>query len=145
MIDIFTRHDVDSDRIEMTGWTSYDQRHAIVASADIALDSFPYHGTTTTCETLWLGVPWITLAGNTHVSRVSASILNVIGCEELIANSVEEYSAKAIELANDLPRLTEYRTRLRAKMQASPLLDRKSFVAKLERAYRDAWRKWCDR
>ncbi|MBC8108352.1 MAG: tetratricopeptide repeat protein [Anaerolineae bacterium] len=143
VIDIFTKHDVDSDRVQMAGWTSYDQRHAIVASADIALDSFPYHGTTTTCETLWLGVPWITLAGRTHVSRVSASILSVIGCPELVANSADEYSAKAIELANDLPRMNDYRTMLRAKMQASPLLDRKNFVAKLEHAYRDAWRKWC--
>lgn len=143
VIDIFAKHDVDGERVQMAGWTSYNQRHAIVASADIALDSFPYHGTTTTCETLWLGVPWITLAGKTHVSRVSASILSVIGCAELIAHSAEEYSAKAIELANDLPRLNHYRTTLRAKMQASPLLDRKSFVAKLEQAYRDAWRTWC--
>jgi predicted O-linked N-acetylglucosamine transferase (SPINDLY family) len=142
VFELFERHGVARDRIMMHGWTRYDQRHAIVASADIALDSFPYHGTTTTCETLWLGVPWITLSGRSHVSRVSASILTVIGCPELIAKDPEEYSSKAIALANDLPRLTQYRTTLRASMQRSPLLDRTSFVAKLENAYRAAWNTW---
>jgi predicted O-linked N-acetylglucosamine transferase (SPINDLY family) len=144
VIDIFARHEVAHDRLDLRGWVRYDQRHAIVASADIALDSFPYHGTTTTCETLWLGVPWITLAGRTHVSRVSASILTVIGCTELIADSADDYTRKAINLATDLPRLNAYRTTLREKMQRSPLLDRKSFVSKLEIAYRGAWRKWCN-
>jgi predicted O-linked N-acetylglucosamine transferase (SPINDLY family) len=69
--------------------------------------------------------------------------LSVIGCSELIAETAEGYADKAIALAHHRPRLNAYRTTIRDKMQRSPLLDRASFVAKLERAYHDAWRTWC--
>jgi predicted O-linked N-acetylglucosamine transferase (SPINDLY family) len=64
---------------------------------DIALDTFPYNGTTTTCEALWMGVPVITLAGNTHVSRVGMSLLSNVGLREFIANTPEEYMLAALE------------------------------------------------
>ncbi len=143
ILEVFARREIASDRIEIMSWAPPGQRHSIVASADIALDSFPYTGTTTTCETLWLAVPWITRAGETHVSRVSASILTCIGCPELITQSDDEYVEKAIALANDLPRLTSYRNSLRDKMLASPLMNRQRFTRNLESIYREAWQKWC--
>ena len=66
---------------------------------DLALDPFPYHGTTASCETLWMGVPFITLAGRTHVERVGVSLLTRIGLEELVARDEEEYVALAVGLA----------------------------------------------
>ncbi len=143
IIDAFMANGISADRLQLLGWTEYSQRHAIVASADIALDSFPYSGTTTTCEVLWLGVPWVTLAGRSHVSRVSASILTSVGIPELIANTPDDYVDKAIILAGDVERLSQYRRTLRDMMRKSPLLDPAGFVRNLESVYREAWRNWC--
>jgi predicted O-linked N-acetylglucosamine transferase (SPINDLY family) len=142
--EIFARYGIDSDRLSMVGWVEYAQRHAIIQQSDIALDAFPYHGTTTTCEVLWAGVPWITLAGRAHVSRVGVSILSNVGLADFIAANEEEYANKAISLASDPQRLAKLRSELRERMQASPLLKRDAFARKLETAYREVWRKWCD-
>ncbi len=101
---------------------------------DIALDTFPYNGTTTTCEALWMGVPVITLSGDRHSSRVSASILSCIGLNELVAESVEEYLEKAVELAVDTKRLIDYRNSMRERMLSSQLCDSAGFARKWEEA-----------
>ncbi|MEW6054477.1 MAG: hypothetical protein AB1552_11935, partial [Nitrospirota bacterium] len=111
---------------------------------DIALDTYPYHGTTTTCEALWMGVPVITLAGSTHVSRVGVSLLSNAGLPELIAKTPEEYVAIATELAHDLERLRVLRRNLRTMMSNSPLTDAKRFTAHLENCYRTMWKNWCN-
>jgi predicted O-linked N-acetylglucosamine transferase (SPINDLY family) len=102
---------------------------------DVALDPFPYHGTTTTCEALWMGVPVVTLAGNTHRSRVGVSLLSNVGLQDLIANTPQQYEQLAIELARDIPRLTRIRSELRARMRGSPLTDSERFIRNLEAQY----------
>jgi predicted O-linked N-acetylglucosamine transferase (SPINDLY family) len=102
---------------------------------DIALDTYPYHGTTTTCEALWMGVPVVTLAGPTHVSRVGASLLSAAGLPELVARTPEEYVRKAAELARDANRLGTLRAGLRDRLRASALLDAAGFTRALEAAF----------
>ncbi|MEI7863418.1 MAG: tetratricopeptide repeat protein, partial [Planctomycetota bacterium] len=111
---------------------------------DISLDTFPYHGTTTTCEALWMGVPSITLAGPNHASRPGVSLLSNVGLGDLIATTPDEYVEHAVSLAGDLPRLAEIRAGLRQKMLDSPLMDGPSFARHMEACYRQAWRAWCE-
>jgi len=110
---------------------------------DIALDTFPYHGTTTTCEALWMGVPVVTLEGRSHVSRVGVSLLRNAGLPELIARTPEEYVRIAGELAEDRPRLAQLRAAMRERMQNSPLMDGPRFARRIEEAYRRMWVQWC--
>jgi predicted O-linked N-acetylglucosamine transferase (SPINDLY family) len=112
-------------------------------SIDIALDTFPYNGTTTTCEALWMGVPVITLAGEPHASRVSLSILHTIGYAEWVAHSPDEYVRLAVKLAADTSRRTQLRQGLRQNMAQSSLMDAKGFVTALEAAYQQMWRERC--
>src|SRR5208282_4159051 len=112
------------------GWEPEPGGHlALYNRVDIALDPFPYHGTTTTCEALWMGVPVITLAGQSHVSRVGVSLLSNVGLPELIAQTPEQYVSIARELAADLPGLGRLRRELRAMMRASILMDAPRFAA----------------
>jgi predicted O-linked N-acetylglucosamine transferase (SPINDLY family) len=110
---------------------------------DIALDPFPYGGGTTTCDALWMGVPVISLAGQTAVSRAGLSILSNVGLGALVARDVEQYIQIAQNLAADLPRLNELRTTMRGRMQASPLMNVQQFTADFEAALRAMWRDWC--
>jgi protein O-GlcNAc transferase len=110
---------------------------------DIALDPFPYNGTTTTCEALWMGVPVITLRGDRHAGRVGASLLTQLGLTELIADSVEEYVEIAVALAADQARLGELHRSLRPRLATSSLGDAEAFARKIESAYRAMWQRWC--
>jgi predicted O-linked N-acetylglucosamine transferase (SPINDLY family) len=112
-------------------------------AVDLALDSTPYSGGTTTCDTLWMGVPVVTLAGSRSASRSAASILSAIGLGEWIARSPEDYVRLTLELAGSGSRLAELRASLRARMRASPIMDEARFVRALEDAYRLMWRRWC--
>ncbi|WP_292908950.1 tetratricopeptide repeat protein [Niveispirillum sp.] len=109
---------------------------------DIALDPFPYNGTTTSCEALWMGVPVVTLLGTHHVARVTASLLHRIGLDDLVAPDMAAYVDIAARLASDLDRLETLRRTLRPLMQASPLCDPYGFAAQVEQAYRQMWRDW---
>lgn len=102
---------------------------------DIALDPFPYNGTTTTCESLLMGVPVIALAGNHHVARVGASLLSQIGMDEFVADTPDDYVAKAARLAHDLERLSHIRQTLRKRMAASVLCDAAAFARRMEDAF----------
>ena len=95
---------------------------------DIGLDTYPYNGTTTTCEAMWMGVPVLTMSGTRHASRVSASIANVVGLGEMVADSEETFVAKAVALASDRERLAVMRSGLRSKMEASPLCNESGFA-----------------
>ncbi len=110
---------------------------------DIALDPFPHHGTTTTCEALWMGVPVITLAGRTHASRVGASLLAAVGLSSLVAGTPAEYVGHAARLAGDLDSLAAMRAGLRERMRSSPLMDAARFARGVEAAYRALWHDWC--
>jgi protein O-GlcNAc transferase len=111
---------------------------------DIALDTVPYNGTTTTCEALWMGVPVVALAGDRHASRVGVSILNAAGLSELIAPTPDAYIAIARGLASDLDSLAALRASLRTRLAPSALLDARRVARALEQAYRSAWRNWCN-
>jgi predicted O-linked N-acetylglucosamine transferase (SPINDLY family) len=132
------------ERLELRGYEpAHDDHLALYQRLDVALDTFPYHGTTTTCEAMWMGVPVVTLAGTTHASRVGVSLLRNIGLQELIAEIPEEYVRIATELAGDLPRLSHLRSTLRQRMEVSPLMDAPRFAHGVETAYRSMWQRWC--
>ena len=113
------------------------------AQIDIALDPWPYHGTTTICDALWMGVPVVTLAGPTHASRVGVSMLSAVGLMELVATSPADYIRVAAGLANDPEKLRSLRAGLRDRMKQSPLLDGVSLARRIEEAYRRMWTIWC--
>ena len=109
---------------------------AVYNEVDIALDSYPYHGTTTTCEALAAGVPVVSLAGSSHVARVGVSLLNAVGLADLVAQQPEDYVAIAVKLAADRARLRQLRTSLSERMKTSVLGDAEGFTRKLEGCYR---------
>ncbi len=90
-----------------------------------------------------MGVPVITPAGDSHVSRVGVSLLQTVGLPELIAESAQDYVKKAVQLAGDLKRLQAIRANLRFMMARSPLMDAQGFTRSLEAAYRQRWYRWC--
>ncbi len=114
----------------------------ILRAADIALDCFPHNSGTTLFESLYMGLPFITLAGRPSVGRLGASILHGIKHPEWIASSEQEYVEKAVQLASDLPHLVALRHRLRCEMKNSELMSESSFTRKLETAYREMWAIW---
>lgn len=136
LLDCFERRGIDQGRIIVQGVTNTREEHlARYAMVDIALDSFPYHGTTTTCEALWMGVPVVTLAGKSHVSRVGASLLHAVGLDDQIAESPADYISKAVRLALDRQRCVYLRENLRTIMLASPLMDAAGVTREVEDAY----------
>ncbi|MBM4146919.1 MAG: tetratricopeptide repeat protein [Nitrospira sp.] len=140
---LFTQKGVAAERIELLLWQPDTRAHLETYNRiDIGLDTFPYNGTTTTCEALWMGVPVITLAGNTHASRVGMSLLSNVGLPELVAGTPDEYVKIAVDLARDLNRLQSLRERLRDMMADSPLTDSKHFINILENSYSEMWQKW---
>jgi len=110
---------------------------------DMALDPFPYNGTTTTCEALWMGVPVLTLAGDRHAGRVGTSLLSRVGLPEFVAKDRSEYIAKALALGGDRAGLAKLRSGLRERLMASPVMDGRRLARGLEAAYREAWREYC--
>jgi predicted O-linked N-acetylglucosamine transferase (SPINDLY family) len=141
---ILAAEGIAPERVELGGWRMTAREHlALYQRVAIALDPFPYQGTTTTCEALWMGVPVVSLAGRTHVARVGVSLLSNVGLPELIAQSEAEYVRIAVALAQDRRRLEELRAGLRQRMRASPLLDWPRFARQMEGAYREMWRTWC--
>ncbi len=127
------------ERVELVGPAPWSRRLAVYERVDLVLDAFPYNGTTTSCEALWMGVPVVTLAGSTHVSRVGASLLERAGLGELVARSPEEFIELAACLARDAGELSGLRRRLRRDLAESVLADVTGFTRDLEEAYRRMW------
>ncbi len=142
----FEHHGIQRDRIIVTAQMPSHRLHLdSFREIDIALDPFPYNGTTTSCETLSMGVPMITLAGKSHVARVGMSLLTQVGLTDWIALSRSDYVRIAIDNARLPEKLVELRRELRPRMLASELGDPERFTAHLEDAYRRIWRDWCER
>jgi predicted O-linked N-acetylglucosamine transferase (SPINDLY family)/predicted SAM-dependent methyltransferase len=136
----FVQAGVDPVGLKLTGWKKTLEDHlAAYNSVDIALDSFPYNGTTTTCEALWMGVPVVTLVGDRHAARVGNSLLHAVGLEELVTRSVDGYVKASAALAADLGRLSELRATLRERLSRSPLTDERKFTRNLEQRYIEMW------
>jgi len=114
------------------------------ARLDVSLDPMPYAGTTTTCESLWMGVPVVTMGGATHASRVGVSLLTAAGCEGWIARDEEEYVAIAARLAADKAGLSRIRAGLREKVRASTLCDGRAYAERFYAAIRACWRERCE-
>jgi predicted O-linked N-acetylglucosamine transferase (SPINDLY family) len=144
LLALFAAQGIAPERIELLDPSIDEATHLqIYDRIDIALDTYPYHGTTTTCEAMWMGVPTVTLAGHVHASRVGVSILSNAGFADLIAQTPHDYVRIAAALADDKPRLAQIRSTIRQQMKLSPLMDAKQFARDVETAYRQMWHKWC--
>ncbi|HEX5242399.1 MAG TPA: tetratricopeptide repeat protein [Tepidisphaeraceae bacterium] len=144
ILEAFGQAGIDANRIELLPRTEGTANHlSLYDRLDIALDPFPYNGTTTTCEALWMGVPVITLKGASHASRVGTSLLHASELSDLIGDSPQEYVRIAADLAADRDRLASLRASMRSRLEASPLRDEINYTQRLESAYRKIWESWC--
>jgi predicted O-linked N-acetylglucosamine transferase (SPINDLY family) len=131
---------LEETRVELRDHAATLQEHlAMYREIDVALDSFPYAGTTTTCEALWMGVPVVTRAGDRHVSRVGVSLLHAVGHPELIGADEAEYVRIATELARDSGRLAQLRAGLREDLRRSPVLDHAAQARRFGSALETCW------
>jgi protein O-GlcNAc transferase len=138
-------HGIEPSRVEVFEKCSTPDFLKWQQRADIALDPFPFNGHTTTCDSIWMGVPVVMLEGDAYVSRFGGSVLANVGLNDLIAHNTDEYIDIAVGLASELPRLERLRDTLRQRMADSPLMDYAGFTRNLESAYRKMWVDWCDR
>lgn len=140
----FAAHGIGAERLLLSGLVASLYGHLdSYRVVDMALDTFPYAGTTTTFEALWMGVAVVTLPGLTHASRTGASILSIIGLPGFIAASEDGYVERAVKLATGGDTLFELRRELRERMRRSPLTDETGFARSVEAAYREMWKQWC--
>jgi len=134
---------VSRERITCVPYAALEEYLRLFAEVDIALDSLPFSGGTTSCDTLWMGVPIVTMPGTRSVSRSASSVVSNVGLTDWIASSPEDYVRRAVRFAGERKLLAELRGSMRNRMAASPLMDEVRFVRDLELAYREMWRKWC--
>jgi predicted O-linked N-acetylglucosamine transferase (SPINDLY family) len=133
---------IDEARIAFVGTQPLQEYLASYRLIDVALDPFPFNGGTTTCDALWMGVPVVSLAGETAVSRAGSSVLSSAGLPELVARNKADYLTIAAGLLSDA-KTPGSRGELRRRLEASPVMDMPRFVVGLEAAFRQAWRNWC--
>ncbi|MDO8278257.1 MAG: tetratricopeptide repeat protein, partial [Burkholderiaceae bacterium] len=126
-------------RVTLSGSVSRDDYLAAHQSLDIMLDTFPYPGGTTTCEALWMGVPTVTLSGDTLLARQGASMMHCAGLPQWVASTEEDYFDRVLTHAADLDDLARLRAGLRQQVLASPLFDARLFATRLEEALRGMW------
>jgi predicted O-linked N-acetylglucosamine transferase (SPINDLY family) len=139
----FEEAGLDEARLGFVGWQALPQYLETYRQADVALDPFPYCGGTTSCDALWMGVPVVSLAGRTAVSRAGSSLLSNLGLGHLVAQSADDYVEIAAGLLDDPEALSALRRGLRARLEASPIMDAPRFVRGLEAAFRTMWRDYC--
>ncbi|MFA6012760.1 MAG: tetratricopeptide repeat protein [Desulfobacteraceae bacterium] len=143
ILERFDHYGIPAERIWFEGYkVSMKEHFLLYGTVDIALDTFPYNGTTTTCEALWMGVPVIVLKGTTHASRVGSSLLHQVGLDDFVASSEEEYIEKAVALSKDTNLLTGLRLIMRERLSGSNLFNSIVFSSKIEAAFRDMWEEW---
>ena len=138
-----TENGVDAARINVVPYVSLQEYFGWYNAVDIALDTTPFSGGTTTLDALWMGVPVITAPGERPGSRSAASILSTAGMTDWIASSADEYVQRAVQFSRDQTLLGNLRATLRARLQASPLMDETGFTRDLESLYRRMWRTYC--
>jgi predicted O-linked N-acetylglucosamine transferase (SPINDLY family) len=141
----FAAAGVDGARITVLPRVPFAEYVRQFDAVDLAFDSLPYGGGTTTFDALWMGVPVLALTGERSVQRSAASILGALGLDDWVATTAEGYVRRALEHAADGARLAELRRTLRARLRASPLMDEAGFARCMEDAYRTMWRAWCER
>lgn len=141
--EFLTSRGIGAERLQVLARLKFDEFLALHGQVDIALDSYPFAGLTTTIHGLWMGVPAITLAGERMLSRSGLSLLAPLGLEEFVAYSPEEYLQRAQYWAGQLPRLAEIRSGLRERLQQSILMDEPGFARDFEACLRQCWQEWC--
>jgi len=142
----FAAYGIEEERLDLRGKTPDVAAHfEQYSEMDIALDTIPRTGGTTTADALWMGVPVVTLAGRRFIERLSATMLSAVGLDELIATDSRDYIAKAVGLAKDPERRMRLRAGLRSRMAGSELCDGRGLAAALEAAYREMWRRYLGR
>jgi glycosyltransferase involved in cell wall biosynthesis len=135
---------IAEDRVEISGFFAATQDHLTAYNrVDVALDTFPYNGTTTTCEALWMGVPVVSLIGDRHAARVGLSLLTAVGHAEWAAENEDAYIEKAVALAEDRALRSQLRESLRGQVAGSILCDYAGQATRFEAALRQAWCEWC--
>ena len=139
----FAAHGVAAERLSFVDTLPLADYFRLYYRVDIALDSFPYAGGTTTCDALWMGVPTVSLVGQAAFARGGLSILGNVGLGDLAVSTPEEYLQAASALAADVPRLSALRNGLRNRLLRSPLMDGPGFARDLQNACRSLWRRWC--
>jgi predicted O-linked N-acetylglucosamine transferase (SPINDLY family) len=140
----FERAGVDPGRLDFVDQRPRAEYLALYHRIDLCLDTFPYGGHTTSLDSFWMGVPVVTLVGQTVVGRAGLCFAHNLGLPELAARTPEQFVATAVALAGDLPRLGQLRSELRGRMERSPLMDAPRFAHNLDAAYRWMWRRWCE-
>lgn len=142
---LFEAEGIDTNRVHFEGFSEHHEMLKCYDNVDIALDTFPHGAGTTTMEATWQGVPVITLYGDRQSMQHGKLILTSVGHPELVAYSEEEFINKAYQLASDPEQLIKYRQQLRDDFKKSPRADVKSFAGRLEDAYYDMWKKYCNK
>ncbi len=142
ILELFSSHGIDFQRLVLEGWSTRFEYLAAYQRVDISLDPFPFPGGTTSVEGLWMGVPVLTMTGQSFLSRQGVGILNNAGLPEWVAADSDDYLAKAIKHASDLSRLATLRSNLRYQLLASPLFNASSFAGHFEAALRGMWAHW---
>lgn len=141
---LFESNGVAPGRLRLAPTGPRRQYLRLADEVDVLLDPFPYAGMTTTCDFLWQGVPTVTLARGASAGRAGASLLSAVGLVQCIAETEGRYVEAAVSLASDLPALAALRSSLREQMAHSPLRDERSLAGRMEAAYRQMWRAWCE-
>lgn len=141
--DAFAALGIADQRLTLLGWGTVPEYLECFQRADIGLDPFPFNGGTTTYNTLWMGLPVVSLAGETFMARTGLSILSTLGLGDIVAHTEQGYVTIAARLAADLDRLQDLRAGLRARMLATALTDGPRYTLGYENALRDCWREWC--
>jgi predicted O-linked N-acetylglucosamine transferase (SPINDLY family) len=142
---LFTEFGVDPARVEMSGWSDRADFLTFYNRVDLALDTFPYSGGLTTCESLWMGVPVVTWPGRTFASRHSLTHLSSAGLERFVAADLDQYVEIAVRALSDLDGLARLRAGLRAQLAASPLCDGPRLAKHFLALLRQAWHAWLAR
>jgi predicted O-linked N-acetylglucosamine transferase (SPINDLY family) len=135
---------VDGGRITTLPYVSPEEYFRWFGKVDIALDTMPFSGGTTTCDALWMGVPVVTVPGVRSWSRSAGSVLTNLGLDDWIAESQEDYVRRAVQFAAKPPVICELRMSLRSRMLRSPVMDKRQFARDMDDAYRRMWHSWCE-
>ena len=137
--DRFAKYGVDSKRLILLGSVSRNAYFKAQADVDMILDTFPFPGGTTTCEALWMGVPTLTLIGDTLIARQGASLMTAAGLSEWIVENKADYVKKALSFASDINYLSQLRMKLRDQVLLSPLFDAPKFARNMEKVLLEIW------
>jgi protein O-GlcNAc transferase len=139
----FGEHGIARERLQFAGASLQMEYLASYGEIDIALDPFPYNGGSTTLDTMWMGLPIVTLAGRLCVQRSGAEILTLVGTPDLVSETPERYLQGAVFLAEAVSKIPDLRHNVRKAFQASSFMDEAGATRRVEDAFRDMWRTWC--